>query len=272
MGTAKGYCRVSTIYQRDNGISMENQRNKIRLYCEFKGYNLSKIYEDVAVSGSDTNRPSLQLLLSETSKGDYIIISDLSRLSRSTFDALDILAQFDKIGANLVCLSPELDLSSAFGRMIFTVLMAFYNLERETISMNVSENMKYLSSQGRLRSRACFGYKYIGKDKDLIEEPSQQQVLKEILVMHAEGMKLAQIANKLNEQGKNVTLLNNKKTIPDKTPIFHAQTIKRILIDQNILIPTKPIKRPPLEQRIVSHHKSNDVQAISSKLSQVSIN
>lgn len=259
---ARGYCRVSTSMQLD-GVSLETQHKRIQAHCDYKGLNLIKCYEERGVSGKNIERPALQSLLSDLNKGEYVIVADLSRLSRNTRDALGLFETFKSRGVHFVCLSPDIDFSTPVGELLFTVMMAVHRLERQNISMHVSNNMQRLSKEGKLRSRAPFGYKFVGKDRDLEPEPTQQAVIEKIKTLHAANMKLAQIAKQLNAHGDNLTLLNNKKTVPgDKVPVFYAQTIKRILQDQGLVTLAKPNERVTLEQRITSHHKSADVNGL----------
>jgi DNA invertase Pin-like site-specific DNA recombinase len=251
----RGYIRVSTTMQSEDGISLETQYKRLQAHCEYKGWNLVKVYTDAGISGKNMDRPGLQSLLSDIQANETVLICELSRMSRTTKDALTIFELFKEKGANFVCLSPDMDFGTPIGQMMLTVLCAVHQLERQNISAHVSNNMTRLSKEGKLRSRPPYGYKFVGKDKDLEPEPAQQTVLENIKIMHAGGMNLAQIAKQLNERGDNLTLLNNRKTIPEKIPVFHAQTIKRILVDHGILVPVKPVKRLPLEQRITSHHK-----------------
>lgn len=195
---ARGYARVSTTLQSDDGVSLETQAKRIQAHCAYKGYNLVKIYEDRGISGKDMNRPSLKQLIDDLNKGDFVICCDLSRFSRNTKDALTMLQEFDNKGAHFVCLNPDLDFSTPYGRAMFTILMAFHQLERQNISANVSMNMQRISKEGKLRGRAPFGWKFIGKDS-----PSQQAVLNKIKLLHAAGMKMGTIAKKLNEDGDN---------------------------------------------------------------------
>ncbi|MEM3062730.1 MAG: recombinase family protein [Nitrososphaerota archaeon] len=252
---ARGYVRVSTHFQSEDGASLESQKKRIKDYCAYKHLNLIDIYEDAGISGKDMNRPALQHLINDLSKGEYIIVSDLSRLSRSTYDALGMFEMFKSKEVNFVCLSPDIDFSTPIGEMMFTVLIAVHRLERQNISMHVSNTMKTLSKEGKLRTRPPFGYKFVGKDKDLEPEPDQQKVIDKIKLMYLAGTKVAQIAKKLNEDGDNKCLINNKKTTPDKIPLFYPETVKRILLDHGLISTNKSTTRVALEQRLVSHHK-----------------
>lgn len=258
---ARGYCRVSTTMQGEDGVSLDTQQKKIKGYCELNYLNLVKIYEDSGLSGKDMNRPQLMNLINDMKENDRIIVSDLSRLSRSTKDALIMLEKFKEKGIKFVCLNPNIDTSTPVGELMFTVLMAVHKLERENIASHVSRNMQQLSKDGKLRARPPFGWKFAGKDKDYIEDSEQQECIEKIKHLYIDGgengrgMKYAQIARKLNEEGANVCLNNNKRGGSDKTPKFYPETVKRILIDTGLVTPSGKDARIPINARIISHRK-----------------
>ena len=74
-----GYVRVSTIEQ-----------NEERQLEQMKDLNLDKLYME-KVSGKNTDREQLKLMLDFVREGDEIYVSDFSRLSRSTKDLLSII-------------------------------------------------------------------------------------------------------------------------------------------------------------------------------------
>jgi len=59
---AIGYTRVSTDEQAKEGISLENQRTKIELYCQLHDIELQGIIEDAGKSGKDLSREGIQEL------------------------------------------------------------------------------------------------------------------------------------------------------------------------------------------------------------------
>lgn len=250
---ARGYVRVSTAMQAEEGVSLDTQVKRIQGHCDYKGYKLEKIYQDSGISAKDTNRPALKQLMSEMQKGEYVIVSDLSRLSRNTRDALNLFEEFKTNGVHFVCLNPDIQFDTPVGELLYTIMVAVHRLERQNISSHVSANMQRLSRESKLRSRPPFGFKFVGKDQDLQPEPAQQQVVEKIKSLHAEGMGYTKIAKKLNEDGDNVCLNNNKKSIKEKVPLFYAQTIKRILADYGVI---EDPDRLPIERRIVSHRKA----------------
>lgn len=255
IGRARGYVRVSTTMQVD-GQSIETQEKKIAAHCEYKGLELVKLYKDAGISAKDTRRPALQDLIKDAEDGDYVIVSDLSRLSRNTRDALNLFEEFKERGIKFVCLSPDIDLSTPVGNLLMTVMMAVHHLERQNIGAHVSSNMQRLSREGKLRTRPPFGYRFISKDQDYEPVPEQLEVKDKIMGMHRDGMKLSQIAKQLNLDGDNKVLGMNKRSQHDKVSIFYPQTVKRILIDYGALEAQGACaNRVPVEKRIISHRK-----------------
>jgi site-specific DNA recombinase len=259
IGKARGYVRVSTHYQAEDGQSIETQEKKIKAHCEYKGLELLRVYTDAGISAKDTRRPSLQNLIKEAEEGDYVIVSDLSRLSRNTRDALNLFEEFKERNIKFVCLQPDIDLSTPVGNLLMTVMMAVHHLERQNIGAHVSSNMQRISREGKLRTRPPFGYKFVSKDQDYDPVPEQLEVKDKILQMHRDGMKFSQIAKQLNLDGDNKVLNLNKRAQTEKVSIFYAQTIKRILIDYGA-IPGEGAcsNRAPIDRRIISYRKHEE--------------
>lgn len=261
---ARGYCRVSTTKQGDDGVSLDTQKKLIMNYCQNNGIHLEKLYEDV-LSGKDMNRPQLKSLLNDIKKGEYFIVVDLSRMTRNTKDGLTIVDQLQERGCKFVCMNPNFDTATPIGIAMYTILMAFHRLERQNISAHVSRNMQQLSAEGKLRSRPPYGWCFVGKDKDYEIQPEQQKVIEKIkdLYLHhgknGKTMAYSQIAAKLDADGDNATLPLNKKNPEEereKAMVFHAQQVKRILIDCGLVVGTGKDERIPIDKRIVSHRKN----------------
>ena len=90
------YARVSTNIQVNDGFSLEFQKKKMEAYCMYKNLIVSGIFTDEGVSGSTMDRPEFQKLLSLVKSGDSIIFANLSRLSRDTRLALNLLHELSQ--------------------------------------------------------------------------------------------------------------------------------------------------------------------------------
>src|SRR5690348_16798834 len=108
---AVGYARVSTDMQASDGVSLDAQKAKIRAWCEANGYTLAGLHVDAGLSGCRSdNRPGLQEALAAACKRKAaLVVYSLSRLARSTKDAIAISERLAKNGADLVSLSERID-------------------------------------------------------------------------------------------------------------------------------------------------------------------
>lgn len=254
MQKARGYTRVSTLGQAEDGISLDTQKTRIQQYCAFRNLNLIEIYVDAGISAKDAeNRPELQRLLKEVQKEEFVIITDISRLSRNTKDAITILEDFKKKNISLVSLDIGLDFSTSTGTMVFTILASVSKLERENIAKHTKSNLQRLSKEGKLRSRPPFGYKFVSKEEDYEQVPEQQLVIEKIKTLFREDPCLSRIADKLNKDGDNKTIALNKKE--QKEYQFTRHLVEIILVDNGVLAPSKRLEgRKSLQEQIKSHH------------------
>ena len=120
MKQAIGYIRVSTEKQANEGVSLEAQEAKIVTWCKANGYELVKVYVDAGISGKrmDT-RKELLAALASLKKGMALVSYSLSRLARSTKDALAIGEAVAKKKADMVSLTEQIDTTTAAGKMMF---------------------------------------------------------------------------------------------------------------------------------------------------------
>ena len=87
-------------------------------------------------SGANTNRPAYQKLL-ELARArliDVVIVTELSRISRSVSDFLGLVAELEKHGVRLVSIRENIDLTSPAGWLSCTLLEALARCEREITS------------------------------------------------------------------------------------------------------------------------------------------
>lgn len=142
------YCRVSTQYQ-SNGL--QSQRRALEEYCKSRNIENYKIFEDFNQSGTKSSRPQLDKLLAEVRNGEIktVIVFSFSRFARSTKFLLDTLEEFGKLQVNFISLSENVDLSTAIGKAMFTIISAIANLERDLISERVKNGLINARANGK---------------------------------------------------------------------------------------------------------------------------
>lgn len=201
---AVGYVRVSTEHQAQEGVSLDAQQARIRAWCEANVYTLENVHVDAGLSGfRSDNRPALLAALSEACRTRAaLVVYSLSRLARSTKDAIVISERLAKNGADLVSLSERIDTTSAAGKMIFRMLAVLAEFERDQISERTKAAMTHLRRQRRRVSRHIpYGFVLAADGISLVPDQAEQQALTQIRALRLEGLSLRQIAARLTRDG-----------------------------------------------------------------------
>jgi len=118
------------------GVSLEAQQERIRAWVTANGYELGEIHFDAGMSGKRAdNRPGLQAALADVCRErGALVVYSLSRLARSTKDAIGIAERLDRAHADLVSLTERIDTTSATGKLVFRILAVLSEFERDLIS------------------------------------------------------------------------------------------------------------------------------------------
>lgn len=141
-----GYARVSTEDQ--------NLDRQIDLLIDY-GVDKRNIYQE-KISGTKTHREQLDKMIDELQEGDTVIIADLTRISRSTKDLLDIIDRIKAKGASIKSIKDTwLDTSSdnPYNSFLLTVMSGLSQLERDLISQRTKEGLRSAKARGRSGGR-----------------------------------------------------------------------------------------------------------------------
>ncbi len=205
--TAIGYVRVSTQEQVSEGVSLDAQRDRLRAYCKLHAIKLIDIKADEGISGGTLERPGLQAALEMIRRGraNTLIVMKLDRLSRSLRDVCTLVEDyFSDERFHLLSLCGMVNTHSAAGRMVLMNLANYAQFEREMISERTRDALRHMQAQGVRLGPAPYGYEF-SQDVDdqgrrlLVPLAHEQEVLRKIKGMRAEGLKLHEIARRLNE-------------------------------------------------------------------------
>ena len=138
------YTRVSTKDQNH-----DSQWNALTEYCKLRGLQIVATYADT-MSGAKDKRPELDRLMADARRGkvDTVLVYRFDRFARSVTHLLRALEEFSSLGVDFVSLSEAIDTSTPMGRMVFTVLGAVAELERNIIRERVLAGQKAAKRRG----------------------------------------------------------------------------------------------------------------------------
>lgn len=136
-----GYVRVSTLEQ--------NPARQNKLMDEL---GVDKIFLD-KMSGKNTERPEFREMMSFLREGDTLYVESFSRLSRSTADLLNTVAELTKKGVNLVSDKEKVDTTTPQGKFMLTVFAGLSELERENILQRQREGIEIAKAEGKYKGR-----------------------------------------------------------------------------------------------------------------------
>lgn len=127
-----GYCRVSTKKQEKDGNGLAAQEKAV------KDAGATIIYMD-AFTGTKTDRPEFQKLLSEIKSGDTIVVTKLDRVARNAAEGNKLVDHLMEKGVKIHILNMGLLDQTPTGKLIRNILLAFAEFERDLIVERTQE-------------------------------------------------------------------------------------------------------------------------------------
>lgn len=198
-----GYVRVSTDDQAMNGCSLESQEARIRAWAQAHDYNVLGIYRDEGISGGKLcNRPAAQQVIDKACQHRAALICySLSRLCRSTREALEVGERLRRARADLVSLTENFDTTTPTGKLLYRLMAVLAEFERDLVGERTSAAMAHLRSQNRrISGRIPYGYDLDVDGQHLVKNPDEQAVIAKVKRWHESGRSTRTIARLLNEQ------------------------------------------------------------------------
>ncbi len=192
-----------------------------RAWCEANGYMLDTVHTDAGLSGGRAdNRPGLQAALDAACKRKAaLVVYSLSRLARSTRDAITISERLDRAGADLLSLSERIDTTTAAGKMVFRMLAVLAEFERDQIAERTRTAMQYKKSRGEFVDALPYGWRIGADGVHLESDPAGQVVIGAARALRAQGLSLRRIGERLTADGMR----------PRTGGTWHAQSVKGLL-------------------------------------------
>lgn len=135
------YIRVST--RIGKGQRLLQQFREVCRMVERRGWTIARVYRERASAKQGAHRPEWERLRKDASRRRFgaVAVGAIDRMSRSTLDVLKAAEGFERRGVELLIVElliveQKVDTTTPLGKMLFAILAAFAQMERELISVS----------------------------------------------------------------------------------------------------------------------------------------
>jgi DNA invertase Pin-like site-specific DNA recombinase len=194
------YSRVSTEDQAKEGFSLDAQKDRLRAYCQAKGWEIAGEYVDDGHSGRDTKRPAYRRMFEEKDNWDTVLVIKMDRIHRNSKNFMEMMDDLKE-------------------RFVMDIIQRIAQLESEQIGERVYMGMKQKASTvgGSLGGYAPFGY--VLTDGKLEIDQTESEGVKLIFEEYIQGRTSREIAE----------LLNSKRVAKKSGASWYKVTVSRML-------------------------------------------
>ncbi len=213
------YIRVSTEEQARGGFSLGEQEERLKEFCDFKRYNIYKMYKDEGISAKNDKRPAYQEMMRDVKdkKINVIVAYKLDRLTRSVYDIEKLMNIVNEYECDIDCLSDESNTTTSNGRMVMRIMTSVSQNEIERTSERTKFGMVGAIKNGHIPNRAPLGF--TRDNKKLVPNPLTKDIIIRVFDLYLEGKSHQTIAN-----------IYNQEKILNKT--WYDSTINKILSNE----------------------------------------
>ncbi len=205
----KGYLRVSCTEQAEDGrTSLQAQEQAIRGLAMAHGATSLEMYSDPGVSGSIplAERPAGSRLTAALEPGIVVVASKLDRIFRSASDALNTVERWKRQGVDLILIDCGFEPVSANGnsKLFFSILASVAEFEKGRIAERMKDGRQGKKARGgHIGGEPPYGFSKVGQGRSAMLElnPAEQQKIRRIKELHAQGVTLRKLSDLLAAEG-----------------------------------------------------------------------
>ena len=145
------YARTSTRDRQDPEVQLD----RLRDYAARRGLQVVVDAQDAGESGARAKRPGLDVVLAAARRRDVdvVVVVRLDRLARSLRQLLDLSAEFQALGIGLVVLDQSIDTTTPAGRLMFSMVGAVAEFERDLIRERIRDGIAHAKAHGTRSGR-----------------------------------------------------------------------------------------------------------------------
>jgi DNA invertase Pin-like site-specific DNA recombinase len=184
MGKIVAYLRASTDKQ-----DLSHQKLEILEFARRQGLRVDE-YVEITISSRKTSKQRrIDELAQRLDEADTLIVTELSRLGRSTAEVIALVNALVERNIRVITLKQNLDISrqEMNSKIIITLFSLFAELERDLISLRTKEALAAKKAQGRP----------LGKPKGTLQKSKFDQDVARIKELLGYGLSVRKIAKVL---------------------------------------------------------------------------
>lgn len=189
------YIRVSTDKQ-----DVDSQRLEILEYARRRDIKVDEFIEITISSRQTSKERRIDELVSKLQSGDTLIVSELSRLGRSTGDVINLIKELAARTIRVIAIKQNIDINGdrdMTSKIIVTIFSLLAELERDLISLRTKEALNAKRKKG-VR---------LGKPPGTIQKSKfdeDRQKIEELLSYGLSVRKIAQVLDYPSHRGLNL--------------------------------------------------------------------
>ena len=141
---------IAYIRTSNNKQDNDNQKLEIFEYAHKQGMNIDEVIQVQISSRKNSMQRRIDELLDKLEEEDIVIVTEISRLGRSTAEVIHIINKVLKKKVRIISIKQCLDISSydISSKIIVTVFSLLSELERDLISLRTKEALAAKKAQG----------------------------------------------------------------------------------------------------------------------------
>ena len=177
------YLRVSSLNQVDN-TSIEDQQEKIELYCKLNEYEIVNIFKDEAKSAKDTEfrddyNKMIKFVSVKENNIDAILVFKSDRIHRSLKNLLIMIDKLLEHNVDFVSVTEQFDTTTAQGMLMVQMLGSFAEFERKQIGSRTKSGRIATARKGKVPGgRPPLGYEI--KNNELVKIDKEAEIVNDI--------------------------------------------------------------------------------------------
>lgn len=198
------YCRVSTA-EKNQLQSLAAQISALtRAVAHIDQWKLTDTFIDIASAKGDLPRREFDRMLREAEdhRISVILTKSISRFGRDTVETLEALRRLKAAGVRVIFDEEGLDTDQVDDTMLISIMESLAQDENESRSRNIRMGLYTRAASGKSGNYRKRAYGYVkGEDGELVIEPTQAQVVRNIFRWYIDGASILKIIKKLAEKG-----------------------------------------------------------------------